>query len=158
MKQENKTIDENQHCIELIREDLALLSAKQMMHIDRCSKCKTEYEIYQRLERAIATLPLQSMPNTVRQLILAEVLKPSYSLKQLLAAILIAGISPVILSITNLKAFFAPGLVAGIYGGSGILVLLLLIPLAHYLITRYRVDVDSLKMKIDQLLEKRAHL
>lgn len=158
MKQENKTIDENQHCIELIREDLSLLSAKQMMHIDRCSKCKIEYEIYQRLERAIATLPLQSMPNTVRQLILAEVLKPSYLLKQLLAAILIAGISPVILSITNLKAFFAPGLVAGIYGGSGILVLLLLIPLAHYLITRYRVDVDSLKMKIDQLLEKRAHL
>ena len=158
MKHENNETDENQHCIELIREDLSLLDAKQMMHIDRCSKCKTEYEIYQRLERAIATLPLQIMPDKVRQQILAEVLKPSYSLKQLLADILIAGISPVILSITNLKAFFAPGLVAGIYGGSGILVLLLLIPLAHYLITRYRLDVDSLKMKIDQLLEKRAHL
>ena len=36
MKHENNETDENQHCIELIREDLSLLDAKQMMHIDRC--------------------------------------------------------------------------------------------------------------------------
>ena len=149
--------DQNHHCLEKIRADLLLLSATDMQHIESCAKCKTEYEIYQRLERAIATLPEMSMPAQLRRQILAEILHPGYSLRHLIAALGIACLSPLLLSLINVKAVFGTGLLVGIYSGSGIMILLLLIPIVHLLITRRRIDVDLLKDRIDHLLAKRAH-
>ncbi|KAB2931582.1 MAG: hypothetical protein F9K24_13370 [Leptonema illini] len=152
----NERLVNDGHCLTMIRTDLLLLGAAEMRHIEGCSKCRTEYEIYQRLERAIATLPEAAMPEVLRKQILAEILQPGYSLRHLLAALGIACLSPVLLSLLNLKAFFAPGLLASIYGGSGLLIVLLLMPIVHFLISRHRIDIDSLKDRIDDLLEKRA--
>jgi hypothetical protein len=47
-------------------------------------------------------------------------------------------------------------MLAGIYGGSGILIVLLLSPIVHFLISRHRLDIESLVDRIDHLFEKWA--
>lgn len=145
----------NDHCLSQIRTDLSTLGPVEMQHIEKCKQCKAEYEIYRRLEHAIATLPETVMPDLLRQQILANVLHPGYSLRHLLIALGFAVLSPVLLSLMKLKGFFSSGLLVGIYGGSGLLILLLLLPIVHYLISRQRIDVDVLKDRVDDLLARR---
>jgi hypothetical protein len=144
------------HCLKEIHTDLSLLNAIDMRHIENCPRCRTEYEIYQRLERAIATLPEAAMPEELQKQILSQLLQPGYSLRHLIAALGIACLSPVLISLMSLDAFLAPGMLAGIYGGSGILIVLLLSPIVHFLISRHRLDIESLVDRIDHLFEKWA--
>ncbi|HBS06682.1 MAG TPA: hypothetical protein DEA96_17065 [Leptospiraceae bacterium] len=150
---------ETKHYIQEIRQGHESLGPEALAHLERCSKCKNEYDIFHKIERSVAALPIQAAPSFLRDMILQRVIRPAYQLWHLVMGLIAAIISPmaiVYFDRTYQLQYLGDDALMYTFIMYGMLVPGVIIPLSSMLIRRYRSSLENFSENVDAFLEKHA--
>lgn len=150
---------ETKHYIEEIRQGHEALGPDALAHIEACSSCKNEYDIFHKIERTVAALPPQLAPAFLRDMILQRVIRPAYQLWHLVMGLIAAIISPmaiVYFDRTYQLDYLGHDALMYTFIMYGVLVPGVIIPISSMLIRRYRSSVEHFSEAVDAFLERHA--
>ena len=150
---------ETQHYLQQIRMSHESLDAVALKHIEQCPVCRTEYELFRKIERTVQTLPGRKAPAFLRDMILQRVIRPAYQLWHLVFGLLLAILSPMALVYfdrTYHLEYLGSDALMYTFIMYGVLIPSVILPITSMLVRRYRSSIEHFSENVDAFLEKHA--
>lgn len=145
------------HCLESIRTDHHSLTEKELTHVQVCEQCRTEYNLMQKMEKAIQSVPDSPVPLSLKNIVMQRVIVPVYKMWHVVAVLIVAIASPALFSyLARVLKVTDEYLVLTTVLLYAILVPLLILPLTNMVFRKYRNRVESFSGSVDAYLEERS--
>ena len=150
-------MDSPKHYIREIREAHEQLDHRALAHIEICPLCRSEYEVYRKIEHTVQHLPQYTAPLILRDLILQRVIRPAYKLWHLFLGLTAAILSPMVLVYLDRSyqlIYMGDRAMMYTFIMYGVLVPGVIMPLSSMLFRRYRATIEHFSDNVDAFLEK----